>query len=67
MADKRASQWPAVPPCVTCNTIEQVSRLQTPGFPHIHYYQCVKCGLDWATGLDGKLILINANAKREPN
>jgi hypothetical protein len=58
MTDERASQRPAVPPCLTCKTNENVFCLQTPEFPHIHHYQCVKCGSYWTTSLDGKPVIL---------
>ena len=58
MADEHAPQRPDVPPCLTCKTNKNVLRSETPEFPHIHYYSCVKCGSYWATNLDGKPIIL---------
>lgn len=58
MADEHSPERPAVPPCLTCQTNANVLPVETPKLPHIHCYSCVKCGSYWATGLDGKLIIL---------
>ena len=65
MPDQSAPPRPKVPPCVTCTDRGKVSRLEMPEYPHLHYYRCDQCGYYWATGLDGKLVLIDGRG--QPN
>jgi hypothetical protein len=58
MAELSAPQRLPTAPCLNCQSNENVIRLQTPEFPHIRCYQCVKCGHGWATNLEGKPVLI---------
>jgi Transcription factor S-II (TFIIS) len=48
---------PISSPCLMCDSIEHVLRVDVPDEPHIHYYRCRACGHHWATSLRGDRIL----------